>query len=282
MPDNVQRKFSISNLIRGNLLKQKRNLYKRGQNELKTIKSVAHVIGRTTWDKACSHQINPNINYHHCNETLREIFYKKTWDIRSCKKFTIFLSQSSSPIKGIHNLFDALPEVIKNFPLTHVYISGNNPTNDIGIINKLKISSYGKYLNEKIKINNLSKHITFLGDLDEENMCNRFLDAHVFVSTSSIENSPNSLGEAMILGVPTVTSDVGGVRDLFSHNVDGFTYQHDAFYMLSYYICSIFSDDDLAIKFSTNSKIHANETHNKINNRQQLIKIYERVYLSDE
>ena len=55
--------------------------------------------------------------------------------------------------------------------------------------------------------------IEFLGRLSAEGMKQAYLDANVFVMPSTIENSPNSLGEAMLLGVPCVAADVGGVAE---------------------------------------------------------------------
>ena len=67
-------------------------------------------------------------------------------------------------------------------------------------------------------------------------MKERFLKSNVFVSPSTIENSPNSLGEAMLLGIPCISSDVGGVKNLLKHEEEGYVYQTDAPYMLAYYV----------------------------------------------
>ena len=66
-------------------------------------------------------------------------------------------------------------------------------------------------------------------------MCEQYLKANVFVLPSAIENSPNSLGEAMMLGTPTVVSDVGGVKNMIDHEKEGYVYQPDASYMIAYY-----------------------------------------------
>ena len=113
-----------------NLLKQDnvaglRRLYaRRGKNEIEAIKGVKHVIGRTTWDKACVTQINPDVRYHFCNETLRQEFYKHSWSIDKCIKHTIFVSQGQSPIKGLHHVLEAMPIIVARFPNAKLVIAG--------------------------------------------------------------------------------------------------------------------------------------------------------------
>ena len=169
---------------------------------------------------------------------------------------------------------------IKRFPETHLYIAGTNNTKNSTFNEKLRITSYGVYINKLIKKYNLTDNITFTGSLDELQMCERFLKSNVFVSASSIENSPNSVGEAMLLGVPTVSSDVGGVKNMLTHHMDGFIYQYDAPYMLAYYVCEIFNNNELAIKLSKNANGHANLTHSKSNNLETMISIYEEIMRS--
>jgi len=250
------------------------NFYKRGKYEINALKFANHVIGRTDWDCACTQQINSKVKYHFCNETLRDSFYSHEWDIDKCDRNSIFLSQASTPIKGIHFMLQALPEIIKQYPKTHLYVAGNNLTSTDGLYNKLRISSFGMYIKKMIKELNLTQYVTFLGPLNEEQMCQQFLKSHVFVSPSTIENESNSLSEAKILGVPVVASYVGGVTNRITFNIDGYLYQHDAPYMLSYYVSKIFSDDNLALSFSTSAKLNARKIHNRKINAQTLIKIY--------
>ena len=278
LPVNVQKRFTIRDFIRQDNLKQQQSKFiKRGVFEIEALQKVKHIIGRTTWDRACTFQINSDAQYHFCNETLRGEFYKHTWDINKCEKHSIFVSQGSYPIKGLHFMLEAMPLILKRFSDTKLYVSGQNITKSNTLKSKIRISSYSKYIKELIKKYSLQKNVVFTGVLDEKKMCERLLKSHVFVCPSSIENSPNSLGEAMILGVPCVASDVGGVIDLLKHKKEGFVYQIDAPYMLAHYVCEIFNDDELALKFSKKAREHAMQTHDREKNLDTMVKIYRNI-----
>ena len=278
IPISIQNRFTLRDFLKqDNLKQQQKKFIKRGKLEIEALRKVQHIIGRTIWDKACTYQINSEARYHFCNETLRDEFYKHTWDINQCEKHSIFVSQGSYPIKGLHFMLEAMPLILKQFPDTKLYVSGQSIIKFDTLRDKLKISSYGKYIKELIHKYKLEKNVVFTGVLDEQKMCERYLRSNVFACPSSIENSPNSVGEAMMLGVPCVVSDVGGVADLLKHKEEGFIYQSDAPYMLAYYVCEIFASDEIAMQFSKRARVHAIKTHNKEENTKRMMEIYREI-----
>ena len=271
LPENVRHRFTLHDFLkRENLVGAMNQYRRRGEAETEALKICPNVIGRTQWDKACTYQINKERNYYFCNETLREVFYTGNWSYEQCNKHSIFLSQFSYPIKGFHTFLKALPEIIKNYPDTTVRITGISPFD----LPQYRINSYYKYVKDMISKNNLRQHIKFLGTLDAEQMKNEYLRCNVFVLPSSVENSPNSLGEAMLLGAPCVASDVGGVTDLIEHKTEGFIYPQDEPYMLAHYVCTVFDSPNNATKMGICAKAHAALTHNVENNAQRLVNIY--------
>jgi glycosyltransferase involved in cell wall biosynthesis len=266
---NFLKKDNISNL---------RKLFiRRGENEIEAIKKTNHIIGRTTWDKACTFQTNPNARYHFCNETLREEFYKHQWDIDMCETHSIFISQAQYPIKGLHFVLLAMPIILLKYPDSKLYISGKDITKSDTLKDRLLMTYYGKYIKKLIKTLKINDNVFFTGPLDEKEMCDRFLKSHIFVSPSTIENESNSLSEAKILGVPSIVSYVGGVIDRINHNDDGYLYQHDAPYMLAYYVCEIFKDIDLSLSLSKKARENATKTHDREMNTKRLIEIYKSI-----
>ena len=266
--------WTMRDLIRRkNIWCERNDFKKRGFMEKEALEEVSHLIGRTDWDLANVKRINPNIKYHFCNETLRNSFYNVEWNLKKCERYSIFVSQCGYPIKGFHMMLEALVDILKVYPDTQVYTTG------VDIIHcsaksRLKQSSYIRYLAKTIKKNNLSSHVHFVGVLDEQEMCNRYLKANVFVSCSSIENSPNSVGEAMLVGCPVVTSDVGGVKNMLIHGEEGYVYPFDEPYMLAFYVMKIFGDEERAKEMSYKARGHALKTHDRAKNQDRMFQIY--------
>jgi glycosyltransferase involved in cell wall biosynthesis len=283
LPIKIQKSYTIRDFVKhDNLIKQQKSFFHRGSYEKMAIKNINYIIGRTTWDRVCVKQMNPDVTYFHCNEVLREEFYQMNWSLSGCVKYRIFISQSTYPVKGLHYLLEALLEVIKKYPETTLYIAGKNITAANSIKEQMRRTSYGKFVANLIMKNNLSNNVVFTGELDVKEMRDQYLKSNVFVCPSSIENSPNSLAEAMILGVPSVASYVGGIPDMLKHQEEGFLYQADAPYMLAYYICEIFKDENLAIKLSKNAHDHALSTHNQEVNHNALLAIYQKIINPDQ
>ncbi len=269
--------FTLRELFyKSNVYLKKNQFEKRGNWEVQALQKCKNVIGRTDWDKACMEQINPVCNYFFCNESLREEFYNYSWNKNDCEEYSIFVSQCLYPVKGFHLMLEAMPEILKKHPNVHLYTTGLDPTT-IKLKNKYKLGTYKRYLAKLIKKYNLQDKVTFLGYLNEKQMCERYLKSHVFVSASSIENSSNAVAEAMLLGVPVVSSDVGGIKNLLTHEKEGFIYQYDAPYMLSYYVNKIFDNNDIAIELSQNAQRRASVTHDRNTVANTMFAIYNNV-----
>ena len=136
----------------------------------------------------------------------------------------------------------AFPDILKEYPDAVVYTTGKNPLSKPLV----KRRGYEAYIVRLIKKYRLEDRIIYLGYQNQEQMADLYLKANVFVLPSSIENSPNSLGEAMMIGTPCVAADVGGVGNFITHKEDGYTYQSDAPYMMAYYIKMIFEEEILS------------------------------------
>ena len=278
IPERVYRRYTIRDFLRhDNIAKAQKQFCKRGEYEIDTIKRVKHIIGRTDWDYACVKRLNPTVDYNFCNETLRNEFYTGEWNLNSINRHSIFVSQCSYPVKGFHRILEAMTDIISEYPDTHIYTTGKNLIS-LNNSDRFRLTSYQKYIRDLIIKKKLENNITFLGMLDATQMKEQYLSANVFVSASSIENSPNSVGEAMLLGCPVVSSFVGGTMNMIRHGEEGYLYQATAPYMLANYVKKIFSDDTLAKSISKKGRAKALITHDKETNYSALMSIYKKIH----
>lgn len=254
--------------------KEKDLFEKRGINEETAIKKVKHVVGRTEWDKACITMINPCVEYNFVGEILRDEIYGVVgqWNYDKCDKHRIFVSQASYPIKGFHYLLTILPDIIKKYPDVKVYVGGND------IVHAKEKTAYAILLSELIETLDLREYVIFLGGLDCQGMIEQYKKANVFLSVSSIENSSNSLCEAMLVGTPVVSSYVGGVPSFVFHNENGLLYPESELLMLEYMILELFENKKLCEKISENAVNSMSEYVSKEKAVKGMMNVYEKIY----
>ena len=272
---DIIKNITLRDIIRfDNMYQAKRKFIERGANEIKILNKANYVIGRTSWDYAATMRLTDISKYRKCNESLRDSFYNVIWDYNNVEKNSIFVSQASYPIKGFHELIKALPIIKKYYPNVKVYVAGTNIIDTSTLKNNIKLCGYAKYLKKLMKKNNVIENIEFLGLLNEKEMASKLMNCNVFVQTSIIENSPNSLGEAMLIGMPIVASNVGGTSDMLIDKKEGFLYPYGEIELLAKYIVDIFDLKEKSKNMGINAKNHAMRTHNREKNANDMINIY--------
>ncbi len=287
LPTEVIRSVTLRDVLKKDSLReQQRKFVMRGVMEKEAVKLAGNIAGRTAWDHFYTKEWNSKARYFVMNETLRESFYGAVWDRKSCIPHSVFLSQGDYPIKGFHYMLKALPKILETFPDTKVYVAGNSIINYGTLKQKLKISAYGRYLRRLIRENGLQDAVVMLGRLEEGQMRERYLKSHLFVCCSSIENSPNSLGEAMLLGVPCVSADVGGIPSIFTGGGDGIMYEGFRVGLnnesnlkavsekLAKSVIEMWQNESALEIYGKNARKHAEKTHDPVQNYRIMTEIY--------
>lgn len=271
----IVKNITLRDIIKfDNLIDQKRRYHKRSQYEKGLIQKTDAIIGRTTWDYANTKRMCLQEKYYSCNEILRDSFYDNQWNIEKIERHTIFCCQGTYPIKGLHYMIEALYSLKNYYADAKLYVAGSNITDISDRYHKLKQTGYAKYLRKLIEKYQLKDSIIFTGSLSEEEMLQRLLKTNVFVLPSAIENSSNSLSEAMILGLPCIASNTGGTMDMLEYPKEGLLYPYTEPAILAEYVMQYFRDDDLCIKLGQAARTRALERHNKQAIGEKMIQIY--------
>lgn len=184
------------------------------------------------------------------------------------QRHSIFVSQGNYPIKGLHILISALPLIRLKYPDTMVYVAGDKKFLSSN-------TSYGRYIKREIRKFHVENNIVFNGYLTDEEMKQKMLQAHLMVMPSLIENSPNSIGEAMMLGVPVVAAKVGGIPSILRDGKEGYLYSGMNRRELAQRVCRVFSSDRLAKRFSGNGRKRGGVLYERANNAECLLRIYD-------
>ena len=197
---------------------QRQSFERRAAVERQVLKSAKYVFGASAWGNAVAKSVNPDCITFDCNLILRDTFYSdERWSQETCEKHSIYIL-FSYPIKGFHKFLEALPQILRQYPDTMVYVVANQlPIRHYTGIKRLiqdAAPDYNWLIQKQIEKNNLQGHLKFIGHLNEEQVKERMLKSNVFVSASALENQSTSLGEAMILGVPSVASAVGAIPEM--------------------------------------------------------------------
>lgn len=274
--DEMMWSKSMTNiLIAWSLHMRKRLLFiPRLKGEKRILSLAKNFLGRTTWDRAHAYFLNPNAKYYQCNRILRRSFYNKTWKLDEIDRYSIYIGNSYNPLKGAHYVIEAIALLKEEFPNIKVRIAGEVPYIEKHCKNPAKYIGYPVYLRKLIKRLSLENNVEFTGILSENEIMNYLLKSNVYVLPSSIENSPNTLGEAMLVGVPCVAAYVGGVPDMAIDNEEALLYRSNDPTLLAWKIRQIFQDDELALKLSNNGQRHAIITHDPVTNANMLVEAY--------
>jgi glycosyltransferase involved in cell wall biosynthesis len=238
---------------------------KAAKREREIIQGNQFFMGRTAWDRAYVNALNPAARYFHAGELLRKEFWQKRWDLGRAQRHRIIFTDAGHPRTGPETLLDAVALLRPVFPKIQVCIAGSIS----------RRSGYGRYIRKRI--NELDGAAVELGPLNAQQMAKELARSHVFVSSSFIENSPNAICEAQLIGMPVISTYTGGVPSLIEEGRTGLFFPTGDAPMLAARLREVFENDTLAIRLGTQSQDVARQRHDPDAVVKQVLFAYEAV-----
>lgn len=220
--------------------------------------------------------------YRHCTNKFyfvslaaNSCFLDKEWKVDECEKHSLFtVAGGICPQKGVHDAVLAVAHLKEKYPDIKLYIPGEIYTRTPKF---LYDSVFIRHIRKIIDKYELQEHICFTGRLLPEEMADRMKKSHAFIMPSSVETHSSSLREAMIVGVPCVSADVGSVPEFLHHGKNGFLYRYGEPQTLAYYIDRIFLDDELSESIGNCAKQTINEMFAQDKIGEQTLTVYEQM-----
>lgn len=240
----------------------------RGKRELHYLQNAKYVIGRTFFDHFIPQLCNPKVKLFQGEEILRREFYLNQWNKN---EFGTPLKIVSTISGGIYKGYET---VLHTASLLKQYAKLDFEWYVIGYDCRSQwVNTAEKYK----KLLSVDSNIKLLGKKTSLEMVDIMTDCDIYVHVSHIENSPNSVCEAMLLGMPIIASFAGGTSSLLKNEEEGILVQDGDPYVLGGAIVNLYLNFDKAKKMGMKSRERALKRHNPKMIRQSLISIYNKI-----
>ena len=223
------------------------------------LRAVPHIIGRTDWDRQAMEILAPQAQYHYGGEILRPEFYAPAERTLS-SKVTITTTISKPTYKGFDLLLKTANILKNEIGLDFIW-------NVYGNIDPRLAEHLAGIKHKEVNVN--LKGVATAHELREA-----LLSSTLYCHTSYIENSPNSIAEAQILGIPVVATNVGGTASMVKDGETGFLFPSTDPYMAAYFIKKLALDKGLNTNVGNRAKEIAEIRHDKNTIIKQLINVY--------
>ena len=150
--------------------------------------------------------------------------------------------------KGIQHLIAAMPKILNGYHDAKLVIAGKG-----GMMDELKAEA---------KAMGIENKIYFTGYLNAKQVQKMYKCADIAVFPSTYEPFGIVALEAMLAGVPTVVSDVGGLNEIVEHGVTGMKSYAGNANSIADSILALLYDHQLAANVSKNAKTKVKELYN--------------------
>jgi len=235
------------------------------------MQKAKNFAGRTEWDASISSLLNPRSKYFKVNRILKPVFYESFWDNINPNKgsLRIHTTTSNSFYKGF--------EIISEAAYLLQRSGYNVEWNIAGILaNDWSVRAAKK----KLKNRYGEGCFVFKGKISAQELVESMLASDLYVSASHIENSPNSVAEAQLIGMPCIATGVGGTATYIEHNISGIIVPPGDPYALAGAIKEIYENNEKRKSLSRNARNIAAIRHKKSQIKQDILKAYAEIIAS--
>lgn len=239
---------------------------KNATREAHYLSKAQYIFGRTAWDKYITYGFNPNRKYYVADEILRPPFYDVHWSKGGFSKGTLQLVSTISPgpYKGYETVLLTAKQLKEYSHIDFEWLVIGYDEND-----KLaRISS------QITCINPVDVNVKLLGKRKADEMVKILSEADIFIQVSHIENSPNALCEAMLIGMPIIASFAGGTSSLLDDGKEGILVQDGEPYVLAGAISSLNKNFVLAKNMGEKARQRALKRHDANRIINQILDAY--------
>ncbi|MDO5463800.1 MAG: glycosyltransferase [Akkermansia sp.] len=237
------------------------NLYY-AQRERRVFAACRYYMGRTEWDQSVTSILSPSSRYYHCEEMLRSSFYNHQPQENKHAEGMKIISVLSSPLYKGHDLIIKTARLLKShtdIPFEwHVFGADN-------------FDFFQNLTGQDVR----QLGIIIRGRVGEQELIRELDSADVMVHPSYIDNSPNAVCEAQLLGKPVIACHTGGLSTLIKHEETGFLVPANDPYMVVAQLQKLRQNSELLVRISGQGRMAAQKRHDRKSICASLVVIYQ-------
>lgn len=232
--------------------------------EARILAACHFVSGRTQWDMDAAARLAPSAQYFHIDELVHPRFLHGRWNPDTERnECVIYTTASAAPYKGVEVLVDALARLRSEGTACTLRVGGVTEESLLGRASMALGSDVG-----------VAQAMQFLGRLTGDQVLDELVDCDVYACASHVENSPNSLCEAMAVGCPIVSTDVGGIPSLLADGSEGIHVSRGDSKGIAAAVRDLISDSHLARTLGDSARERATLRHDRVKVCGQLLDAY--------
>ncbi|MCQ2167240.1 MAG: glycosyltransferase family 4 protein [Bacteroidales bacterium] len=221
-----------------------------------------YFMGRTEWDKEWCKRLNPDSVYFHCDELIREDFYTRRWKYSSGKVLISSIANGE-----IYKGFDTILKTAHVLKLSNLDFEWN-------VYGVNEDFSARKIFEKTERILFSDCNVFFRGKKVASELADALEQSTFYIHCSHVDNSPNSLCEAMLVGVPCISSNVGGIPSLITDGKDGVLCPDNDVNAFAHAIMALHNDEAKMMSLSEAAHNTASLRHDSSSVISSLYKIY--------
>lgn len=166
---------------------------------------------RTAFDSGFVRRLNPKAHIFQIQEAMNPVFFTNEWQPED-PPFLLFVG-SICDRKGVPLLIEALPEVVARCGPVHLRLVGTSSPD------------YTANLRKRADQLGVGELVEFTGHKSAEEIADLHQRCRAYVLPTHNDNSPNTLAEAMVSGIPVVASRVGGIPSMIADGETGLLFE---------------------------------------------------------
>jgi glycosyltransferase involved in cell wall biosynthesis len=260
---NVPTVVSLQGII--SLIKQvEDNTFYRLQAPIErdVISRAKYFGSRTEWASEFIRELNPSATIYRMDEAVSPVFFENR--ARTNSNNILFVG-SLMRRKGIEDAIEAMASVTRAVPTATLSVVGSGK------------ESYLRLLQQKAEREGVGRNIQWLGSKTSEEIVALHVGSCLLVHPTLIDNSPNTVAEAMVSGLPVVATRVGGIPSMIEHERTGLLVEAWNPQQLAKAIIRLLTHREEAAQFAAKAKVVARDRHDPRIVAEKTVAVYKEI-----